>query len=81
MSGGILHLARIGLDRIQHMPEQAKIVGDGVSIGTLLGSIFGGLPHIATLVTIIWGCIRIYETKTVQDWLAKRRKKGPEPPA
>lgn len=81
MSGGsILQLARAGIDRVQHMPEQVKVVGDGVSIGAALGTIAGVLPAIAALVTIIWTGIRIYETKTVQDWLARRRK-GPEPPA
>lgn len=68
------------LQQIQHIPEQVKIAGDAVSVGTVIGAITGILPAIAALVTIIWTSIRIYETKTVQDWLA-RHKKGPEPPA
>lgn len=65
------------LERVQHIPEQVKVAGDAVSIGTVLGAIAGILPAVAALLTIVWTAIRIYETKTVQDWLAKRRK----PPA
>lgn len=62
-------------EQIQHVPEQIKVAGDAVSIGAVLGAITGILPAIAAVVTIIWTSIRIYETKTVQDWLARR--KGP----
>lgn len=65
------------LQQIQHIPEQVKIAGDAVSITTVLGAIAGILPAVAALLTIVWTGIRIYETRTVQDWLAKRRK----PPA
>lgn len=44
---------------------------DTISIGTLLGTLAGLLPSIASLVTILWGLIRIYETKTVQKLFKK----------
>jgi hypothetical protein len=31
------------------------------------------LPAAAALWTIVWTSIRIYETKTVQDWLKARK--------
>lgn len=39
---------------------------DTVSIGTLFGTLVGWLPHIASLLTVIWISIRIWETPTVQ---------------
>ena len=53
--------------------ETAKHVADGVSVVTVIGTLAEILPAIAALFTIIWTGFRIYETKTVQDWL-KRRK-------
>lgn len=78
MTPFIQRLAQAGgdaIDRIQHLPEQTKLVGDAVSIGTVLGAITGALPAIAAVLTIIWTAIRIWETKTVQGWRNK------EPPA
>jgi len=55
--------------------EQMKAAGDVVSISTVVATIAGLLPHVAALLTVVWSVIRIYETKTVQDWLARRRKR------
>lgn len=57
-----------------------KDAGDAVSVLTLVGTLADALPAIAAVFTIIWTALRIYESPTVQGWLAKRRK-GPEPPA
>lgn len=54
--------------------DQLKHIIDGLSVGTVLGAIVGLLPAIAAIFTIVWTGIRIYETKTVQDWLKKRKK-------
>ena len=59
---------------MQQQQEQLKHLGDVLSIGTVLGTIAGYLPAIAALVTIIWTGIRIWETKTVQQWLKRRRE-------
>jgi hypothetical protein len=53
----------------QHTSEAVKHVVDGVSILTVLGTLANVLPAIAALFTIIWTAIRIYETKTVQEFL------------
>lgn len=59
----------------QHQ-EQLKHLGDVLSIGTVLATIAGWLPALAALVSIAWGVIRIYETKTVQRWLGKGKWDG-----
>ena len=46
---------------------------DITSIGVLVGSLADILPHVAAIFTIVWTCIRIYETKTVQKWLRKKK--------
>lgn len=45
--------------------------GDVVSVGVVVGTLAQWLPSVATLFTIIWMAIRIYETKTVQRWLGR----------
>jgi len=56
------------------MNEGVKIVGDGISLITVVGTLAQVLPAIAALFTIIWTGFRIYETKTVQSWLNKTKK-------
>lgn len=53
------------------LPQQVKTSIDGAAIGTWVAAMAGWLPAVAALVSIIWGCIRIYETRTVQRWLGK----------
>ena len=54
--------------------EQLKHIGDALSIGTILGTIAGYLPAIAALVSIVWGLIRIYETRTFQRMFGRSPK-------
>lgn len=54
-----------------NLPDHAKHAADALSIGTIIATIAGWLPAIAALVSIVWGVIRIYETRTVQRWLGK----------
>lgn len=51
---------------LRDMFEQLKPVGDIISWGALLGYIAQVLPTMATLLTVVWMAIRIYETPTVQ---------------
>ena len=55
--------------------EHAKQVVDGVSMATVVGALVDLLPAIAAVFTIVWTGIRIYETKTVQKWLGKDKKR------
>jgi len=56
----------------EHTIEHLKDMGDAISIGTVIGTIIGILPAIASLLTIIWSLIRIYESDTIQKWLNKK---------
>jgi hypothetical protein len=57
--------------------EQAKLVVDGVAIMGWVSALMGFLTHFAGLVaaiaSMVWCCIRVYETKTFQQWLKKRK--------
>jgi hypothetical protein len=46
---------------------------DNTSLLVLAATLLGWLPNMTIVLTFIWTCIRLYETKTVQDWLARRR--------
>lgn len=58
----------------EHANEGVKVAGDLISLVTVLGTLAQILPAIAALLTIVWTCFRIYETKTVQGWLGKTPK-------
>lgn len=53
--------------------DTAKTIGDVLSITTVIGTLAQVLPSIAAGFTIIWTIIRIYETKTVQNFLKRLR--------
>jgi hypothetical protein len=55
-----------------HLPEGLKHIVDALSIATLLGSLVSMLPAVASLLTIIWTALRIYETPTVQKMLGRK---------
>jgi len=52
--------------------ETFKHIIDALSFATVLGTIVNMLPAVAAVFTIMWTAIRIYETKTVQNWLRKK---------
>jgi len=58
---------------MEHLQESTKHILDTASIATAVGTMMQLLPAIAALFTIIWTCIRIYETKTVQKLLGKHK--------
>lgn len=43
------------------------------SAGAILGALGGWLPPAAAFIGMVWYCIQIFETKTVQDWIKRRR--------
>jgi ABC-type uncharacterized transport system permease subunit len=51
--------------------ENIKHAGDISFIAIAIATVAGWLPAIAALVSIIYGSIRIYETKTVQGWIKR----------
>ena len=58
------------------MQPQEKVMMDVAAVGTTLGSLGEWLPPIASLFTIVWMGIRIYETPTVQSLLVKETTNG-----
>lgn len=54
------------MDRIKHGV-------DAMTLSATVATLAGWLPSIAALVSIVWGVIRIIETKTVQSWIGNRR--------
>lgn len=48
-------------------------IGNGVSLGAIVTSFMGLVPALAALVALLWYLVQIYESKTVQVWIAKRR--------
>ncbi len=50
------------------MSDHILPVGHAVSLGAIVGSLAGWLPHIAAVLSIVWFFICIYESRTVQHW-------------
>ena len=55
------------------MNENAKHGIDAISLSIVGATLTAWLPPIAAFVSIVWGLIRIYETKTVQALLKRAR--------
>lgn len=53
--------------------DAAKHVADGLATVTVLATLNEWLPPVASLLTIIWFAIRIYETDTVQRLLGRKK--------
>lgn len=58
----------------QELAQVAKGAGDVTSIGVAMAALVEIVPALAALASLIWACIRIYETETVQRLLKRRRK-------
>ena len=54
--------------------EPVKTVLDVAAGGTAFGALLGSLPPIAALLSIIYTLVRLWETKTVQRFVKRRRK-------
>jgi len=53
------------------MQEPDKLLLDFGALGVTAGAFFEILPSITALASLIWVCIRIYETDTVKKLLGK----------
>tara|TARA_R100001377_G_scaffold68395_1_gene43664 strand:- start:250 stop:411 length:162 start_codon:yes stop_codon:yes gene_type:complete len=51
------------------MDEATKDVVDVVAASTALATLAAWLPPVASLFTIVWMALRIYESDTVKDLL------------
>jgi hypothetical protein len=54
--------------------DSTKHAVDALSLITVLGTLVDMLPSIAAIFTIVWTCIRIWETDTVRT-LTRRNQK------
>lgn len=48
-------------------------IGNSVTGGAIIATLIGVIPAAAATVALIWYLIQIYESATVQRWLANRR--------
>lgn len=53
------------------LSAETKHTIDVAAVVAIPATIVGWLPHVATVLTIVWLGIRIYETETVQKILKK----------
>ena len=58
-------------DSFEHVNDVTKHIIDALSLATVVGTLVDALPSIAAGFSIIWTMIRIYETKTIQEWIKK----------
>jgi hypothetical protein len=56
---------------IGQLADAVKPTLDGLSIGTVVATFLGWLPHIAATLSIVWMVIRILETHTVRRLMGK----------
>lgn len=56
------------------MDEHTKHLLDGASVAAAFAACVAWLPPIAAFASLVWTCIRIYETKTVGRWLGREAK-------
>ena len=57
------------------MGTEAKTVADAAAVVTTVGTMMEFLPALASIFTIVWLGIRIWESPTVQGLVDKVRKK------
>lgn len=56
------------------MTEHDKAVIDAISLSWVVAAILNYVPAITAVVSLVWVCIRLYETKTVQGLIQRHRR-------
>ena len=59
---------------LAHLSEGFKHAIDALSIGVALGAVAQVLPSVASVMTVIWLGIRIYESKTFGRLIGRRQQ-------
>lgn len=62
----------MALESVDHI---GRALGDIASISVIIATFVNLAPAFAALGSLVWTALRIYETKTVQEYLQRRRKK------
>lgn len=57
------------------MTEHDKAVIDAISLSWVVAAILNYVPAITAVVSLVWVCIRLYETKTVQGLIQRHRRR------
>ena len=64
---------------LENIPEPAKLVGDLMAVMGWVSALAGALTQIfgllAAILSFAWAAVRLYETKTVQKWITRRKSK------
>ena len=55
------------------MNDDFKHLIDFSAVGTAFGALFDLLPHVSSLLAVVWIIIRIYESRTVQAIVNRKR--------
>lgn len=55
-----------------HVPDDVKHILDWTSVGAAVGAFFQLLPDVASVLTVVWLGLRIWESETVKDWRGKK---------
>jgi hypothetical protein len=55
------------------MQEEAKAAIDVIAVTTTVSTLMGWIPAVAAALSIIWTVIRIFETKTIQNLIHKKK--------
>ena len=55
--------------------EPHQVAAHTASIAALIGTMAGWLPVIVAIIPALYYCLLIYESKTVQKWIRRRRLK------
>ena len=51
--------------------EAIKPLVDAIAVTATASTLFGWLPPLVAILTLLWTAIRIYETETVQKFVEK----------
>jgi hypothetical protein len=57
-----------------HHIDAAKVVGDIVSLSAIAGALMNFITPLSALVGLVYICIRVWETDTVQKLIKRYRK-------
>lgn len=49
------------------------VLSDLTAAGTVVAAFVGWLPPIAGLLSVVWFCIQIYESRSFQGWLSRSK--------
>lgn len=55
-----------------HIPDEIKEALDWTSVGAGIGAFFQLLPDMASLLTVIWLGLRVWESETVREWTKRK---------